>query len=447
MKKLTLMLVLAFIFVACNTAIEPNLETNIAPISEAEQNAENNHSFYSDNWLDIDDIFYSDNWFDIDDILYDIDFLVQTLEENFPFMGVVERTTGIDEPLNKFRDTLALRIHSRLGSPQFGERIGSYFGQLIAYYFQNIFFSNIAHLDINPQYRFQLTYLPLWSSGFNPQIDSQPTIIEEGKIAVIPVNPAFFNNAIILREMSELQRFIAEIQGYEHVIIDLTHIGGGFIGTVIETFILPNLSEPLYITEFAFITGGIFPKTIHSQVSHRVAQEHQITDRPNFFFITRDTVGSLVPATKFAEQHNLVNMNQDDLQSLSYGFTVETLLQPTDLSSLEHINWSSRLPLLADNVWLLISPNNGSAGAIFANIAKEAGFTLVGEQTSHSNSGGRAFFELPRTGHIISMDTFYITDNTGRNIEEFPPEPHYFNRPGMDALQTTLAIIAERAEN
>jgi len=56
------------------------------------------------------------------------------------------------------------------------------------------------------------------------------------------------------------------------------------------------------------------------------------------------------------------------------------------------------------------------------------------------------FFSLPRTEHIVGMDLFYITDETGRAMEEFPVEPHYFNRPGMDALDTVLAIIAERSE-
>ncbi|MCL2014656.1 MAG: S41 family peptidase [Defluviitaleaceae bacterium] len=434
MKKLTLTLVLAFIFVACNTAVEPNLEVDIEPTVEIStpQNPERTAlqemlDIANDNWN-----ISSGDFLSSEDVLYDIDFLVQTLEENFPFMSLVERVTGINEPLNSFRDNLTFHAQSE-------NLDSSSFGNLIEGYFYDIFFSSMAHLRVNP-----LDYHGLWSFDLNPQIDAPPTIIEEGKIALIPVNPSFFNNFATLREMVDLQNFIAEIQGYEHVILDLTHIGGGFIDTAIETFILPNLSEPLYITEFAFITDGVFPTNEHSERLRRV-NGNQLIGGSDFLAL-RNLVSPLVPAAEFAAQHNLTNMNQDDLQNLAYGFIIETLLQPTDLSSLERINWSSRLPLLADNIWLLVSPTNGSAGAIFANIAKEAGLTLVGEQTSHWNSDGRAFFELPRTGHIISMDTFYITDSTGRNIEEFPPEPHYFNRPGMDALQTTLAIIAERAE-
>ncbi|MCL1987954.1 MAG: S41 family peptidase [Firmicutes bacterium] len=431
MKKFLLFL-LTFVFVACNADIEPTIETNIdnAEIISERNNFQELLETANENWEFSDNAFLS-----IEDILYDIDFLVQTLEENFPFMGVAERQTGIANPLESLRINLIFQANSmNLDSAQFEN--------LIRYYFYDIFFSSLAHLDVNPGYFVEPTSTFMESFEFSQQANSLPMIIEEEKIALIPVNSAFFNNfEVPLRDMQELQNFIAQIQGYEHVILDFTHIGGGFINTAVETFILPNLSEPLHITEFAFITNGEFPRNIHAEAL-RTTQRNQIIGGSSFFML-RDTVGSLVPVAEFAAQHNLTNINQADLDTFSYGFIIETLLQPSNLSSTERINFSSRLPFLADNIWLLISPNNGSAGAIFAQIAKSAGFTLVGEQTSHWNSNGRAFFQLPKTGHTISMDTFYITDSTGRNIEEFPTEPHYFNRPGMDALETVLAIIAE----
>jgi len=51
---------------------------------------------------------------------------------------------------------------------------------------------------------------------------------------------------------------------------------------------------------------------------------------------------------------------------------------------------------------------------------------------------------LYNTGIIIRFDPAFVTDFRGRPLE-YGIEPHYFNRPGMDALETVLAMIAEGA--
>jgi hypothetical protein len=48
---------------------------------------------------------------------------------------------------------------------------------------------------------------------------------------------------------------------------------------------------------------------------------------------------------------------------------------------------------------------------------------------------------LPRTGLIWRMDIGYLTDELGRSLEVHGVAPTFRNRRGMDALETTLAII------
>ena len=363
------------------------------------------------------------DWRDEENFLYDINLLVQTLEENFPFIGVAERITGVENPI----DTLQNRLFHNSQYTSNHE-----FANLIENAFRNIFF-NLAHLDMNPPYQFRTMNASL---VHNEPIPFEPKIIEEGKIALLPIPPQFFNRTSADPfSMREVQNFIAQIQGYEHVILDLRRIGGGNFDSSIAAFIAPNISEPLIFQEFTFITNGEIARNTYER-QLEIAQSNRTSNT----MIVRQLVDSpLVPAVDFVEQHNLTNMNQDDLQNLAYGFLLETTITNTD--------GVVRLPLQAENIWLLIGSNNFSAATIFSQIAKEAGFTLVGQQANNRNSWGRASFRLPRTNNLVVMDTFYITDNTGRNTEEFPIEPHYFNRPGMDALQTTLAIIAERSEN
>jgi len=97
-------------------------------------------------------------------------------------------------------------------------------------------------------------------------------------------------------------------------------------------------------------------------------------------------------------------------------------------------------------VWLLVNYNNFSATQHIASLFHQTGFaTLVGETT-----GGAAidvgldsqYFYLPNTGFLIRYDTAYIVSEDGRPWE-YGTQPHHFNREGMDALETVLALIAE----
>ena len=96
---------------------------------------------------------------------------------------------------------------------------------------------------------------------------------------------------------------------------------------------------------------------------------------------------------------------------------------------------------------MLIDENVYSSALDVAAVHKDIGFaTFVGETT-----GGGAgspwysnFFSLPNTGIIIRYDPGLVVDVRGRPLE-YGIEPHYFNRPEMDALETVLAMIAEGA--
>ncbi|MCL2562658.1 MAG: S41 family peptidase [Oscillospiraceae bacterium] len=73
--------------------------------------------------------------------------------------------------------------------------------------------------------------------------------------------------------------------------------------------------------------------------------------------------------------------------------------------------------------------------------------TVVGEATMGVFGTGAdpftAIISLPHTGIVLRFDTAYFTDTEGRPFEGYGVTPHYFNRPGMDALETVLAMIRE----
>jgi C-terminal processing protease CtpA/Prc len=92
---------------------------------------------------------------------------------------------------------------------------------------------------------------------------------------------------------------------------------------------------------------------------------------------------------------------------------------------------------------MLTDQTMGSAAQAAAWYAKETGqITLVGNTTGGAFGGPRTMAFMPNTGIIFYFDIFYITDAKGRPLEA-GTIPHHFNLPGMDALETVLALIDE----
>jgi len=126
-----------------------------------------------------------------------------------------------------------------------------------------------------------------------------------------------------------------------------------------------------------------------------------------------------------------------DIMRMDYYYVYAHTLQPSELQT-----------QFNGKIWMLVDENMFSAAQWVATFYKEIGFaTLVGNTTG----GGLAFcsvamfsnyITLPNTGIIVRYDTMLSLDPRGRPIE-YGTEPHYFNRPGMDALETVLALIEE----
>jgi len=98
-------------------------------------------------------------------------------------------------------------------------------------------------------------------------------------------------------------------------------------------------------------------------------------------------------------------------------------------------------------IWMLVDENVFSAANQVAAFYKDTGFaTLVGETTGGVSGSPAAassnYFILPNTGIIVRYDPAYVTTVHGRPLE-YGIEPHIFNRPGMDALETVLELIRE----
>lgn len=267
-----------------------------------------------------------------------------------------------------------------------------------------------------------------------PAAPPLPTLItesiEEGRIAYLEITTFLVNPTLYNRALSD---FYSGIQQYEHLIIDIRRNGGGvleFARAFIMHPLMPDRNNmpdmPLYVLYRSGETGRRFGE-MHIESQPRTGRE----------FVRQSDY--LLPIDEITTGGSLTYLHEDDLQNLAYGFRVNT--------SLMHYNRRvSMAPVpFHGQIWLLTGAGNASSSAMFARQAKHMNFaTLVGEAVSgHYTATYMVYFYLPNTGIVVQWDIDYLTDETGRALNEFPTNPHYFNRENMCALETVLAMINE----
>jgi hypothetical protein len=191
---------------------------------------------------------------------------------------------------------------------------------------------------------------------------------------------------------------------------------------------MPNLSEPIELEGFILWRSG----------------EYAVFDsfsRIFFSGIYLEAGDEILPIDELLDSYYLPELNATDMERMDYGLRFQTILNPIPRFPRFVLE-----PTFTGKAWLLTGPAMGSAATLSAWLAKESGFaTLVGETTGGAMGGARTIDVLPNTGIAFIFDMFYVTDSRGRPLEA-GVVPHYFNRRGMTALQTVLAMIAEGEE-
>ena len=272
---------------------------------------------------------------------------------------------------------------------------------------------------------------PVSHEPFPPTLITES--IEEGRIAYMEVTnflvpqPGRYRNA--------LRSFYQDIQDYDHLIIDIRRNRGGAL-----EFARGLIMHPLMIDHDNLPDMPLYVLYRGSEMGRYLGELHiESQPRTGIQFVRQSE--HLIPIYELIAGGSLGYLNEDDLQNLEYGFRVNT--------SLKHNNIRSPFPMphipFHGQIWILTSNRNASSSAMFARQAKYMNFaTLVGETVSgHYTATYMVYFYLPNTGIIVQWDPDYLTDEMGRALNEFTTTPHYFNRDGMCALETVLAMIDE----
>jgi len=408
----------------------------------------------------------------IEQMIEDFDYMMAVLEENFPFFDLTYRRHGVDirEEAQRFRDEL-VNITWPINARLFKERLRTDFFNSIR---------GVGHIRTLSRYEYighmssdmssTVTPVTPWNTIFYERFTAHPStsqfygsfadydfadameqfdmfmhehdifyveIIEEGRIAYIRINTLFY-----VQEASKaiLNEFYVQIADFDHLIIDIRGNTGSWPHAFHELITVPHLRRPVQLDIVSFYKGG--ENNLRLLDTLFDPRYNDSLERPSHFYsetftLTDDRIDGrdgnpLLLGTQYLDWR--------DLDAFDYYSTgVFYTLYPSSSDGLQS-NFDGQKWLLTD--W---TSSSGSEHVV-ALYKQENLAIIVGEQGSGvfmcpillSN-----YFALPNTGIIIRYDIGYpVCRHTGHPLEEGIP-PHFNNHPRMDALQTTLELIAE----
>ena len=376
-----------------------------------------------------------------EDFLYDIEYMIAYLEAQFPFFDIIYQKHGVDlnELGARLRNYIAYEAQD-LDWDSFFELI---YNEYIAYARQaghldlldaeerwdriarNEYFiseDNITSLRASEAERIlevlnssasilgygppeQEQSQPAWSPLISTSAAFTTEIIEAGRVASLTLN--WLPHSLTQPAWQTLTRFYNQIENFEHLIIDIRNVQGDY-------------SEGWFFYWFVISVLIDFRDTVAIDLYFLPTEENMQHMRQTYGLFPR------MPGT-----HGL-NRELGHLTLMNYSASIE----PFD----------SAIPF-GGQIWLLVDESVTSEAQFAAHYAKNIGFaTLVGETTGGvfgNISGQRQVFALPRTGIIVQYDNAISVCYVTRIPIELGVEPHIFNRDGMDALETVLALIEE----
>ena len=347
--------------------------------------------------------------FSVDDFLEDFDYMIKQLHRYYPFLGVLDRTHGVD--INELAQANR-EIIQRYYSHRSNNLSPTDLAWLLDHYFLP-YFNGMGHLSV---------------SGIPGGTTSGPAsgvvvvegrvlaetrtmttkVIEEGRIAYIHAS------SFMERTSGQFFRdFFEYIGDFEHLIIDLRGNAGGFPMGYIAGLIEPLLVEDRYIESLAFVT-----QLQHGEERIREAawmHHGRVDGSMNTGFRPVDELLPIVGLTRgeIADIDSFIYGSR-----FVYSFTANRRRNPETFNV-------EVAPLFAGKVWLIIEEVNASASSMFARFMRDLELaTLVGQQQRGALGGWRTGFYLPHTNMRVSYDAVNLSNSAGVSFEEDLVGPH-----------------------
>ena len=397
------------------------------------------------------------------DMLDDFEYLMYALEENWPFFNLSVSANDVDVQV------LAQNVRDILNDPSIEINGPHGFLDMLR---ENFIWpiDNLGHFRAIWQYeeyfdaRNEYSASPLWfNSLFNQQTvmfyetlrdagGSQLTnpygrqpqdadlpvlrtdILKEGHIAYLQINHMIhilWDSLVGVTGMryyeTMLHYFHQEIKGFDHLIIDLRGNSGG-MSLHFDVFVAgPLLAESIRLPSYIFFKDGYY--------SNRAVDALDLTGIVN---LDVDRI-----PVEFDQPLPYLDTNIE----FGRAFISEYMIWAGHYYAEWYISMSDEV-VFDGKIWMLVDGLTASSAEAAAAIFKYTRTaTIVGDMTrgimGTIYDPLRAVLSLPNTGILFTFDVAYFTDIYGRPWQGYGITPNYFNRLGLDALGTVLAMIAE----
>lgn len=378
----------------------------------------------------------------------------KTLEENYPFEGVLRRTTGRSlEDLERSYHSMAQQAKSAEDLLRVLRTVSDcfeYTGHMMVYdagtyvsRYRNallwaedsVFLQYQAELLGSEQsrsvYHWSEEDTKTSASGTNCSSSRSAVTRDNLAFAYYPEQSAAYVEVRSMltsgedfdRDQELLLDFFQtiEAEGYENCIIDIRRNGGGSDLYSRRLLLAPNLTEAIGTTHVVLVKGG--------------------TETLDYYNARKyDSMYSSVPELHPIEEldlDNLPDLEQEDLEGVAYDTSVY-------IGAPVGMNYPDT-PAFSGQFWLLVGPGVYSASEMFAIFCKDTGFApLVGQTTGGDGIGVDPMIcVLPNSGIAYQFTTMNGLNLGGGSNQEMGTEPDIVVPVGVNALEVCLRAIEE----
>lgn len=350
----------------------------------------------------------------------EVEYLYKTIEENYPFLEVNERLTGIDwishkeEYLGKAKETkndeeylellniMVSRLYNRhthiisekeelLGMYKFYSNCYGWLrGQLDVINNDKV----LSRYGITEEELNDISEISKEEIKLNDANNASVKDIIEGKVGYITI-PSMLNYYELDRDRDLINTYFNKISNYEALIIDIRGNRGGGSAYWMDLIVPKLINKPYSHTEYNFMKDGEIIREYLSALEKDEGNPYETIDK-----LEVDKLSNIPPEVK---------------EKFKYYDEVTITINPND-----SVNFKGNIYLLVDDVVY-------SAAETFAVFAKESGFaTLIGKTTGGDGIGNApVLISLPNSGYIFRMSKELGTTSDGTCNEEYKTIPDY----------------------
>ena len=360
--------------------------------------------------------------------LEDYDAMWKDIEDNYPLMGVAERTAKKDFPEIKteYREIIASAVSDGGFWGEMNACLEEFKGCGHMLLFDSRTYATMletyqsmksdphcAYLERildNPVSRTFYRYQPgtdiyqqaekTASAAGGKSGNIQTETLRPGKAAYLKI--ATFGSQYEAIDAPQIAEFFRQIQQDQNCVIDIRGNGGGADSYWQNAVVSSNLRGDILVANYELVRGEASKKYI-------------------------ETITKLDPISEFP---GLPHTNPDDVKQMQYFIKSKTEYRP------------SGKPVFSGKFYLLVDGSVYSSSEAFAIFCKQTGFaTLVGEPTGGDGIGtAPLIFALPNSGICFRFSASLGLNPDGGSNEEFGTQPDIPCK-AADALQVCLSHI------